>query len=131
MSFPIIYNNKDLRLAYKMKYFIEQQNNSFQYESFVMDIKKKIRDYNKRENKRIEQKKMDYIVYSGNETCIQVNVVNRLFTESEKQEIIDNEWISINSPYDCTGKLFTQYIHIAEIKLLNKTIIIHSLGLDV
>lgn len=68
-----------------------------------MDIKKQIRDYNKRENKRIEQKKTDYTIYNGDETCIQVNVVNRLFTESEKQEIINNEWINICSPYDCTG----------------------------
>lgn len=41
MSFPIIQNNNDLRLAYKMKYFIEQQMILFSMNHLLWILKSK------------------------------------------------------------------------------------------
>lgn len=51
------------------------------------------------------------------------------FTEEEKREYINEEWMHINSPYDCTGRWFT-----IDIKIFDRpegTLVYHIKGLDI
>ena len=50
------------------------------------------------------------------------------FTDEEKRELMDEWWIHIYSPYDCTGKEFTQWIGFFEVP--NGTWIYHRKGID-
>ena len=57
------------------------------------------------------------------------------FTEEEKEEYIDSNWIRINSPLDCTGLKFTNAIYIFNFKEPNgigaRSVVYHWYGLDV
>lgn len=37
---------------------------------------------------------------------------NEHWSDEEKREFIDDNWVEINSPYDCTGKIFTYRISV-------------------
>ena len=55
------------------------------------------------------------------------------FTEEEKQEYIEDNWIRINSPYDCTGKWFTSRIVVCNVNTSfgAKAVAYHFMSLDV
>lgn len=57
------------------------------------------------------------------------------FTEEEKKKYREANWISINSPYDCTGKLFTHNIYIFNFRKPNslgaRSVVYHWMGRDV
>ena len=51
------------------------------------------------------------------------------WSQEEIREAVDNAWISINSPYDCTGQIFTEGIHARQ--TLAGLVWIHRIGVDV
>ena len=51
------------------------------------------------------------------------------FDQMEKENFIDSHWISINSPYDCTGRAFTVSIDMYEID--GGTWVYHRKALDI
>lgn len=55
------------------------------------------------------------------------------FTEEDKKEYMEWNWQRINSPYDCTGLAFTQWIEIfnVETSFGAKAVVYHAKGLDV
>lgn len=57
------------------------------------------------------------------------------FTEEEKEEYRDANWIRINSPLDCTGLTFTHAIYIFNLKEPNsfgaRSVVYHWMGRDV
>lgn len=73
---------------------------------------------------RVRYDREDYESHA--EYCI---VADAKFTNEEKQELIELLWINIFSPYDCTGKVFTTSIHIADLPC--GTLIIHRKAIDV
>lgn len=38
------------------------------------------------------------------------------FTEEEKEEFIKDQWIYVNSPYDCSGQILTRSISVCNFK---------------
>lgn len=53
------------------------------------------------------------------------------YSDEEIKEYIDEEmWVNIYSPYDCTGKLFTQWITFHR-NPCGSVSFVHSMGLDV
>lgn len=60
------------------------------------------------------------------EFCI---VTDTEFTDEELDELIRENWIHINSPYDCTGRVFTS--HLSAIRIPCGTLFIHCKGVDV
>ena len=57
------------------------------------------------------------------------------FTEEEKEEFIEDQWRRINSPWDCTGMVFTTSIRICNFKEPNSfgamSCVYHFLSRDV
>lgn len=51
------------------------------------------------------------------------------WAHEEIREAIDNAWISINSPYDCTGQIFTIDIYTKQTPV--GLVWIHRIGVDV
>lgn len=60
---------------------------------------------------------------------------NTTFSDEEKEEYIENEWVEINSPYDCTGRAFSTSIKIINFKEPNSlgkmSVVYHFMALDV
>ena len=51
------------------------------------------------------------------------------FNDEEKREFENDFWVSVNSPYDCTGQIFT--VSIDFYKVHNGTWVYHHKALDV
>ena len=51
------------------------------------------------------------------------------WTPEEIRDAIEEAWISVNSPYDCTGRLFTVDIHARQTPV--GLVWIHRMGVDV
>lgn len=51
------------------------------------------------------------------------------FDDDEKQEFVNDYWESINSPYDCTGQIFTVSIDFYKVK--NGTWVYHHKSIDI
>lgn len=51
------------------------------------------------------------------------------FNDEEKQEFINDYWVSVNSSYDCTGQVFTMGIDFYKVQ--NGTWVYHHKALDV
>lgn len=68
-------------------------------------------------------------VSESGETWREYGIIDSM-NDSELDELINDEWITINSPYDCTGKAFTCWIDTTRNR--NGSINwIHCKGLDV
>ena len=63
------------------------------------------------------------------ESITEYRIRKGFYTPHEIQELVDQSWTAINSPYDCTGKLFTVYIHARQTPV--GLVWIHRKGLDV
>lgn len=92
------------------------------------------RTYNRKERKPILSLQDDTRLYQREDECdvwTEYGFFNvEDMTDEEIQEAIDEMRIEINSPYDCTGKVFTMWIswHKNPCGLLS---VIHRKGLDV
>lgn len=57
------------------------------------------------------------------------------FSETDKKNYINDHWLSINSPYDCTGKIFTRSIEIFNFNEPNsfgkQAVVYHFMAIDV
>lgn len=51
------------------------------------------------------------------------------YTPHDIHEIVDSHWMTVNSPYDCTGRPFTVDIHAKQTPV--GLVFIHRMGLDV
>lgn len=60
------------------------------------------------------------------EYCI---IIDAEFTDEQLDEFIEEEWIHIHSPYDCTGKVFTSSITVTRMPC--GILFIHTKGVDV
>lgn len=60
------------------------------------------------------------------EYCI---ITDAEFTDEELREIIEEEWIHIYSPYDCTGKVFTSSL--TATRMPCGILFVHCKGVDV
>ena len=66
---------------------------------------------------------------SWDEGLTEYRILRGEWTPEEIREKVDNEWISINSPYDCTGRFFTECIHTSITPA--GLVWIHRIGVDV
>ena len=95
----------------------------------VESFKKRLREKLKRYNDETED-----IHYSvEGESCWWKEYFDEPFTEEEKREFIKDRWIHIYSPYDCTGRWFTQWIAVynVETSFGAKSVAYFKMGLDV
>ena len=56
-------------------------------------------------------------------------IIKGLWTPHEIHELVDESWISIRSPYDCSGQIFTEDIHARQTPV--GLVWIHRMGVDV
>lgn len=63
------------------------------------------------------------------ESFTEYRILKGDWTDDEIREAIDDAWITICSPYDCTGKIFTHGIHVKRTPV--GLVWIHQMGLDV
>ena len=108
--------------------------NDFTHErklDFVKEMKKEVRKALKKERNSSISRHFS----EDGESCYIKEWYNSPFTDQEKYEYMENEWIRIYSPYDCTGKWFTQSIRICNLKEPNsfgaRSVVYHFMGLDV
>lgn len=52
-----------------------------------------------------------FYFHEDGEGFTEYRILNGFYTPHEIQELVDKSWTTISSPYDCTGRLFTAYIH--------------------
>ena len=94
------------------------------------DFKRRLRGKVKRYN----NKDTDDIHYSEDgESCWWKEYFDEPFTEEEKREFIEDRWVHIYSPYDCTGQWFTSRIAICNVNTSfgAKSVAYFKMGLDV
>ena len=98
----------------------------------VATFKRQLRDNLARYNERNEEQNQIHYSEDG-ESCWYKEYFSSPFTEEEKREYIKENWIRINSPYDCTGQRFTTHIAVfnVETSFGAKSVAYHFLGLDV
>jgi len=65
----------------------------------------------------------------GGECCTEYRIVTDPMTDEEAQDLCDSMRYNINSPYDCTGRIFTAWISWKRVPC--GIAIIHRMGLDV
>lgn len=53
------------------------------------------------------------------------------FTDEEKKEYIDFNWISVHSDYDCTGKIFTYYIKVFNMPKIDRSVAYIKYSIDI
>ena len=90
-----------------------------------------IREKLKRDNNR---KAEDNIHYSEDgESCWYKRYYDTPFTEEEKQEFIEDNWVHINLPWSPTGKWFTRHIAVCNVNTSfgAKSVAYFFMGLDV
>lgn len=115
-----------------IKRFYEKEKKDLMEQAFFRNINKKT--YNQkvgkpllslRDKERVYQKEDDYEAW----TEYGFFEADKM-TDEEIQECINDMWITVNSPYDCTGKEFTMWItwHRNPCGLIS---VIHRKGLDV
>lgn len=63
------------------------------------------------------------------EGLTEYRILKGFYTPHEIQELVDEAWITINSPYGCTGRLFTVDIHAKQTPV--GLVWIHRKGVDV
>ena len=95
--------------------------------------KKRIRNKLKEIYERDEQKEIVFGADEYGEGWIVKEWYDSPFTEKEKQEYIESEWIRINCPWDCTGQSFTRWISIFNVDTSfgKRAVVYHAIGLDV
>ena len=106
---------------------VSRQQRLKSVENFKKRIREKIKRYN---NRRAE----DNIHYSEDgERCWYKEWFDYHFTEEDKREFIEDRWVHIYSPYDCTGKWFTSHIAVCNVETSfgAKAVVYHFMGLDV
>lgn len=63
------------------------------------------------------------------EGSTEYGILKGSYTPHEIQELVDENWMTIRSPYDCTGRTFTVDIHARQTPA--GLVFIHRMGLDV
>lgn len=127
-------SKKELRSRYNL--LRELEHMAIQYgkpiELVGKQIKKEIRDTYKEQSRQLEEPQPHYNDEYG-ESCWYKEWFSEPFTEEEKREWIEDHWITINSPYDCTGKWFTQSIQIFNVNTSfgAKSVVYYYMGRDV
>lgn len=110
-------------------------------DDFPLETRLKILEQTKRELRRRQKHKINPFEetyhYRGDdwESYYSKEFFHSTFTEEEKEEFIESQWIRIYSPYDCTGRKFTTSIRICNFKELNSfgamSCVYHFFSLDV
>ena len=105
---------------------ISRQQRLKSVESFKKSIREKIRHYN-------GDTDFECHYSEDGESCWYKQFYDEPFTEEEKKEFIEENWVHIYSLYDCTGKWFTRYIVVCNVNTSfgAKSVVYHALGLDV
>ena len=95
----------------------------------VENLKKRVREKLKQYNRIVDE-----IHYSEDgERCWYKEWFNHPFTEEDKREFIEDNWIHINAPWSPTGRWFTSHIAVCNIETSfgAKSVVYHFMGLDV
>ena len=123
-----IKNDEQLKMFYEFLNYSKQHDNNSE---LVKKFKRAIRCYN--------QKQLDIINYryTGNYTMyfdfdykVVKRVYNWLFSERDKEQYIDGNWLNLHSCYDCSGLWFTNDIIFCRIPAENKTIVLEYYSKD-
>lgn len=87
-------------------------------------IRKKLADYNKRTD--------DRHYTSDGESFYYKEWFDYPFTEEDKREFIEDNWVSINLPWSPTGKWFTSHISVCNVNSSKngKAVAYHFMSLD-
>jgi hypothetical protein len=87
-------------------------------------IRKKLADYNNRTD--------DRHFNSDGESFYYKEWFDYPFTEEDKQEFIEDNWVSINLPWSPTGKWFTSHIAVCNVETSfgKKAVAYHFMSLD-
>ena len=56
-------------------------------------------------------------------------IISGDWTPREIEDLVDSAWMSVRSPYDCTGQIFTEGIHTSQTPV--GLVWIHRMGVDV
>ena len=95
----------------------------------VESFKKRVREKLKRYNSIVDE-----IHYSEDgESCWYKEWFDYPFTEEDKREFVEDNWIHINLPWSPTGKWFTSYIAVCNVETSfgARAVVYHFMGLDV
>lgn len=97
----------------------------------VENFKKRVREKLKRYNNRSEEDKIHYS--EDGESCWYKEWFNYTFTEEDKKEFVEDNWVHINLPWSPTGRWFTSHIAICNVETSfgAKSVVYHFMGLDV
>lgn len=112
---------KELKFAMDLR---EISSDKESVDKYIVNLKKRIRRLN-----RQGADNSDIIWTSECSGYTRVDF-DGLFTEEEKAEYIESNWIFINSPYDCTGKIFTTYIKVFNMPSIDRSVAYFGFAID-
>lgn len=106
------------------EYNISRKQHLKSIEGLKKLIRKKLAEYNNRTD--------DRHYTDGGESFYYKEWFNYPFTEEDKQEYIEDNWVRINSPYSPTGRWFTSYIAVCNVETSfgAKAVAYHFMSLD-
>ena len=115
--------NKEIRDAYSFIHFMETEGYGKRGAQYLIELKHKVREWGRRPVRHI----FGVDDYGG---CIELyDAPNWCETEQDVIEWFEEcEWIHINSPYDCTGKVFTRWFK--PVYRQGKWMVYHAVGID-
>lgn len=90
------------------------------------DYKRKIRQ---KTTYTIETENPWKVVFADYDSILKKRFFPYFFTEEEWEEFMEDTWVNIYSPYDCTGQLFTRGLE--RYTTNNGTWVYHSMSFDV
>ena len=108
-------------------YNISRQQHMKSVEGLKKLVRNKLAQYNKRKE---EENNMHYS--SDGESCYYKIWFDSHFTEEEKREYIEDNWVHVNYPWSPTGLWFTSHIVVCNVNGSEngKAVAYHFMGLD-
>ena len=132
------YEKENLRediliLKYLNQLMIDKGVSHEEYLKKLEKHKKRIRRNLKNIYERDEEREMIFHAAEDGTSWIKKEWYDSYFTDEEKEDYIESNWITINSAYDCTALPYTQSISIFNIDTSfgKRAVVYHSIGLDV
>lgn len=98
---------------------------------FMADLK---RDYRRILRRAPVRQKLPLIaeertIATSDESLATYRIYPGKWSKNDIEELVEDMTIRINSPYDCTGKLFTEYIHAEPCNI--GLVVVHHMSIDV
>lgn len=133
------YNEKqslreDIQLSRQLeRWLLENGNTRKECLDKLADYKRRIRCKLKDICDRDEEKEIIIHADEHGDGYIIKEWYSKPFSNEEKQEYVQNNWVHIHSAFDCTGLKFTGWIRIfnVETSFGAKSVVYHAIGRDV